>query len=747
MTRPARWAPAAGAAAVVLLACAPGPARAAGSSPAAGGTVRSAAVVSGVKAGRDSLTLLSQSSWVTGGQVFRLRLAVTARDPAGETLTVRAFSQVTTRSGYDQARAGHVSGYALYETDPLALTSLTPDPAGGVDIDIPVDRPSTQAGVPELYAGGASEIVPLQVAIDRAGVPQGSPLTTFLVYAAGPPSKTGFPKLSVAVVLPFGAPTSVGRAGQPSALPAGEAAGLGSLARILDADRDVPVSLEVTPETLDALAAGGPAERAVLSGVVDAVRNGRDEVLPEPYVGVSPPAMEAAGLGGDFARQVDLGSSDLGRRFGTPPARATWATGEALDDAGLGALEANGARHLILPDQALTALPAPAVVTTFARPTPLAGTGVSVFAADPGITADFTAQGGPALAASDLLADMAMIQLESPSLVRGVAVMAPRGWTVNPTFVAVLLAGLRGNPLLAPVTAAGLFAAVPLDTSAGDVRGLSPAAGDGGSGLAGVAPSLRSAARWVAGFESVLGDQQRAAVLRHALLTAEASDLTAGQRQAIVEAVVGETRRALQGIVLPGPSSITLTSTRSRIPLTVMASPALHAHVELRLSSGRLIFERFSPAHGRCSVPTPTSEMCDLTLVDRNTTLKVPVQARASGVFSLDVALWSPDGSQLLVRERDTVRSTAVSDVGIVLIVLALASLAIWWGRDLRHGRRARALVPVPEEEPPEEPGGEGSGGEGSGAGPAADGGAGGVEEFFATPPPPYREPDAPLRP
>jgi hypothetical protein len=114
------------------------------------------------------------------------------------------------------------------------------------------------------------------------------------------------------------------------------------------------------------------------------------------------------------------------------------------------------------------------------------------------------------------------------------------------------------------------------------------------------------------------------------------------------------------------------------------------------LSSQRLIFRPFDPGNGHCDVPTPTSEICQLVLAGQNTTLKVPVETRSSGVFPLDVSLWTPGGGQRLAINRDTVRSTAVSNVGVILIVLAVASLAIWWGRDLRHGRRARKLVPPP---------------------------------------------------
>jgi hypothetical protein len=87
-----------------------------------------------------------------------------------------------------------------------------------------------------------------------------------------------------------------------------------------------------------------------------------------------------------------------------------------------------------------------------------------------------------------------------------------------------------------------------------------------------------------------------------------------------------------------------------------------------------------------------------------------------------------------------------VSGVGVILIVVAIASLALWWIRDLRHGRRARQLVPAPADEtedpgaagPPDWP--DGQGGQGV---PGDDDLV--VREFFTTPPPEFQDP--PSRP
>jgi hypothetical protein len=258
---------------------------------------------------------------------------------------------------------------------------------------------------------------------------------------------------------------------------------------------------------------------------------------------------------------------------------------------------------------------------------------------------------------------------------------------------------------------------------------------------------------------------EQAQVLDRDLLTSESSDLTGKQRLSLLGLVFTASNRVTRLISLPKASSITLTSTKGEVPLTVLSAPSLRARVQLRLSSQRLIFHLSFPPGGKCRIPTPTSEVCDLTLTTQNTTLKIPVEARASGVFPIDVSLWTPDGSQMLARNRDTIRSTAVSGVGIILIAVAVVSLAIWWGRDLRYGRRARRLVPAPGEEG-EYAEGDGSAedfehGNGSAGdlgdqltGAGASGGSGrsdrsdrSVREFFATPAPEYQHRSSEPRP
>jgi hypothetical protein len=217
------------------------------------------------------------------------------------------------------------------------------------------------------------------------------------------------------------------------------------------------------------------------------------------------------------------------------------------------------------------------------------------------------------------------------------------------------------------------------------------------------------------------------------LLVSESSDLTGAQRQAMLGAIGDTTSKYFKAVALPHSSSITLTSTRGEIPLTILSSSRLHVRVRLQLSSERLFFHPFNPPNGHCTVPTSSTAVCDITLTTHNTTLKVPVETRSSGVFPMTVSLWTPDGSQQLTSDSDTVRSTAVSDVGIILIVLAVVSLAIWWVRDLRHGRRARQLVPAPTDD--DDVAEDGT--------VVVDLNDPVVNGFFATPPPEFDEPES----
>ncbi len=90
------------------------------------------------------------------------------------------------------------------------------------------------------------------------------------------------------------------------------------------------------------------------------------------------------------------------------------------------------------------------------------------------------------------------------------------------------------------------------------------------------------------------------------------------------------------------------------------------------------------PDEAGCA-PILTGFAC--TLPPRNTTIRFPVETRASGTFPLQMTVRSEDGKLALGSARYTVRSTVVSGVGIFLTIGAGLFLAIWW---ITHWRRSR---------------------------------------------------------
>jgi hypothetical protein len=423
-----------------------------------------ASVAPGVVSGTDQVTLLAQPSWVPAPHgVFRLRLGVSAHDPGHEQIRVNVYSRLITRTDFDNALQGQFNSVVRY---PLALdlSKLPSDPAGGVDVDIPVNQVSTNPDIAEFYAAAGSGVFPIQVGItDPSGTPQGRPLTTYMVYAESF-SASQVPRLSVSLVLPVHTAPILDSKGQLQALPADQSRALADLVDRLGRHPSVHLSLAVTPQTLDTLAAGSALDKATLAALAQLADNGRAQILAATYTSDPLRGWDTVGLGAELLRQLGAGTSVLDGVFGTPVQPATWAVNGPLDTSALHTLGARGAAHFILPDAELSPLPPLAQINTFAVPTGLMGAGpkTSVYGADPGITADFSNPGGPVLAATQLLAELAMIQLEQPGDIRGVAVLPPPGWNADPTFVDTLLAGLDGHPLLNAVTASGLFKAVPI---------------------------------------------------------------------------------------------------------------------------------------------------------------------------------------------------------------------------------------------------------------------------------------------
>lgn len=696
---------------------------------AAGGSTARDRPPQGVQIGSNRLDLLGQSTFVQRAGSFDLRLGISTPDPSADRLQVLAYPRLTTRTAFLAAQSGHLPAYSIWGSAPLPLTTLARSTAGGVELEIPVDRVSSNRQIPTFTtSSGAPEgVYPLQVALYNAnGVPLGPRLTTFLVYVG---ARADFARLSVALILPFSATPPIGPNGAVGAVSATASKRLADIAGALGASA-VPVTLAVSPYALDALSGGPPIDQATLHTLSRAISSAHDELLPASYVPLDIPGMLGAGMGGEVARQYAQGSATIASKLGARPSSGTWAVPGRLDARSLAFLARLGLARLVVPNRDLTKVPRSYRRTTFAEPTRLSGSSMRVVGADDTLAKHFVSAGNQVMAAQDLLAELSMIQMETPSVRRGVAVIPPRSWAPNAAFLATVLEGLAANPILSPVRERTLFATVPDALSYSGRPLVRNVAARSSSSTVSGASAVRSSRRDLEAIAAIVPQQTRvAASLRRRILLAEAYGVSRGVASGLLSSVASTLKKVEAGIELAPPGSITLTARDGQLPLTLLARASLGAHVELRLHSAKLTFRAFTPPGGTCSRPGPATEVCQLRLVSAQTTLQVPVEARTSGVFGLQEELLSPNGTVTIAANRDVIRSTAVSDVGIALIVVAAIFLAVWWVRDLRHGRRASRLVDPGDVDltgPPAETGpGQLSVNEGDGAGGPA--GIGGV--------------------
>ena len=158
-------------------------------------------------------------------------------------------------------------------------------------------------------------------------------------------------------------------------------------------------------------------------------------------------------------------------------------------------------------------------------------------------------------------------------------------------------------------------------------------------------------------------------------------------RTATVDAPIERRRQALRriigdlgtrfGAISTAPRDrVTLGARDARIPLSIRSELDHPVDVVVEMS-----------ASDRLDLP---EERIEATLVGERTVVEIPVHTRATGDTPLTITVRTPDGQVVLTQSRFTIRSTAVSGVGVVLTVGAAGFLALWWGRHLFRSRPRR---------------------------------------------------------
>ncbi len=633
------------------------------------------------------LILAGQSPWTPINGTFTMQLDG-VNLPAGTTVVVTVHDALQSRTAFDQS----VSGGGLPSARELLrfpFDTLPTDATGARVLSLPTLG---------LNEGG---VYPIEVDLRDAADNSISHFVTHVVLEDLAPDGSlavGVP-LNVAWVWPLSAdpayvPLPDGRPDSKVLDELQPTGRLGRQATQIGANTDVPLTLAPSAETLDAWSTLSTKFPTLAPGIT-AVRaaSPRDEILTGPFVPLDLPSILVSGLGGIINDEIGRGINTLEQVFNTHLDSSTALPGP-LDPVSLRLLQSANVRQLVVDGDALTPVVekyTPAHPYTMEAVPGDASTSVSVVATDPGFEKFLTGDDPPALRAAHLLAGLALVSSEQPSIARGITIVNPDRWDANDEFVQSTLAGLRGNPLIKPTTVAGLLASVPVATVDGTT--------DGAPVLRQLAPYQAPAAPVsVARYQQAQGDEAAVVSLVGATdpralngdraIAASVSSALANpagrvRAKAILNGVGNAASGFLDQVQIQHSGTITITSSSAAIPIGFRNTSNQPITVHVKLESDRLLF--------------PDGAERDVTLPpNQSTTVRIAVETRSPGTSPLIMTVTTPGGLPIgRGPTRITVRSSFVSGVGIFLTVGAIAVLALWWGWDIHRRRKRRGHEPT----------------------------------------------------
>jgi hypothetical protein len=653
--------------------------------------------------GSPTLTLLGQSESVTPaapGDPATFQLDVDVRSaPDGAELGLTFYEQLGTRSAFEQTLTSPPTG-VLQALPPVPIADLKSG-LGGLDDGVtvvpdtsePAGSNAVDLGCRHVGNGTCSGVYPVLVQLLGPSGNAISHFTTYLTYAE---ERSPNP-LVFSWVVPIAAPVHLRSAGSLSdalsPLSPTRVSDLAKLAQSLLDNPSVQVSIAASPATVQRL--GDSTSRNARQAVADltklAAGGAAHRFIAEPYVPVNLGALEAAGVTEEIAGQLGGAEAVMDPLLRGLPAAdqrssATWVASGAVDAATVDALGSVHATSLVLPDTDLPPATEEAHATWSQPFTLTAGRsqGVTAAVSDAQLSSYFTSEAGdPALAATQLLADLSVIYFELPGAgeARGVIAIPASSWDPNPGFVDTLLGGLTNNPVVTTATLPEFFTTVPLGGNDAETsRHL--AAGESGQPISpGEADAIVTARKQISGFDdAVQGAPAAESQLDELLLAAESSELKPAQQGAGIAAVERHLAAELANVQVVD-NSVTVTARTASIPITIVSSADFSLRATLHLHSPKLQFPE--GATRTVSIDHPTNST------------RIEVRARTSGDLPLSYTLKSPDGLLVIASGGFTVRSTATSIVGIVLTLVAAVVLLGWWARTWRRGRRQRRARPA----------------------------------------------------
>ena len=428
----------------------------------------------------------------------------------------------------------------------------------------------------------------------------------------------------------------------------------------LNARPNLPATFSVTPDTA-ARIAGDDAAASDLAALRTALEPRNRTLLDAPYVGIDPASLVQAQLSDVLSLERDLGRQTL-KELLEAPVDGTWQVRNRVDGQTLNELRTRGIFRALLPSDALaggTGVLAPAELP--------AGQGtVRGVAVSDAYALGRRGSRDPVLDAHRLLGRLAAAGPGPTGHARMVVAIDPAIASSESLHI-VADALSFGTAFWKVGTVEGALAASPAPGGAILTTPRQPVLGTYPLTFRRSSASLDSYAGMVGGRIELIRPYDLT------LAVSAASDLPLDQRVRDAASVNADLQTPFTSITIPAKDKVTLGARDATFPLPVKSSLTYPVKVVIELESN----DRVEFPHNRI----------ETTLTEGRQVVPVRVRTRAAGDTPVRITVRSPDDGVILAESQYTIRSTAVSGVGVLLTVGAAAFLAVWWGRHWYRNR------------------------------------------------------------
>ena len=528
-----------------------------------------------------------------------------------------------------------------------------PDPAWGWRIDEP-------------------GVYPVRVRLLDADGNRLSTLMTSIIRLPGPGQTVTQTKAALLVGIHRPPPDDAADRATPDTADQGLLDELDPVLAQLNARPTLPAGFAITPDTIARVAGDDAAAQELARLRAELAPAGRT-LIDAPYVDIDVASLVGAGLADAISLERDLGRQTLSDLLERPTA-GTWQIQDRVDEAALAELRSRGIYRTLLPGDAMAGgagVLAPAELA--------AGDGTVQAVAVSDAYALAKESNDPVLAAHRLLGRLAATGA-GPTGSPAVVVAIDPGAVDTDSLRIVADALSFGSPFFAATGLADLLDAQPQATAARLATPTLPALGT-------YPLTYRRSQASLDSYAAMVG--RRPELLRPFDLTlavSAAADLALPQRQRDAASVQVDLREPFTSITIPTKDRVTLGARDARFPLPIESSLDYPVQVVIELeATDRVEFPR---------------NRIERTLEPGRQVIPIRVKTRAAGDTPVRITVRSPDDGVILDEGQYTIRSTAVSGVGVVLTIGAAVFLALWWGRHWKRNRGSRGPTSPPAPDP-----------------------------------------------